>query len=102
MVNVAENIRQIRIEKGITQGVVADALGVDVASVSRIETGKQELKVSQLENISKVLQTEIIDLFTYPKKYIDKSTIKDAERVLISFEVSPKKRDELLKLVNDL
>lgn len=96
---VLENIKSIRLEKGITQEVLSDALGFDVANYSRIETGKQELRVSQLEIIAKVLQVEIIDLFTYPKIFVDKNSIDNAERISVTFEVSPDKRDILLNLV---
>lgn len=97
--NIIENIKIIRLEKGIKQEVLADALEFDVANYSRIENGKQELKVSQLEIIANVLKVEIIDLFTYPKIFVDKESISNAERISVTFEVSPDKRDILLNLV---
>ena len=97
--NVTENIKSIRLEKGITQEVIADALGFDVANYSRIENNKQELRVSQLEKIASVLGVRVIDLFTYPKEYVDKESVANAERISVIFEVSPDKRDILLNLV---
>ena len=44
--NAIENIRLIRVEKGIPQKKIADALNVDISVISNIETGKRELKVS--------------------------------------------------------
>lgn len=96
---VVENIKSIRLDKGIIQEVLADALDFDVANYSRIENGKQELRVSQLEIIAKTLRVEVIDLFTYPKIYVDKESISNADRISVTFEVSPDKRDILLNLV---
>ena len=61
-----ENIKKIRLDKGIPQKKIADALNLDNAVVSNIENGKRELKVSELEIIANCLEVSIIDLFTYP------------------------------------
>lgn len=97
--DIIRNIKNIRLEKGVNQEVIANELGFDIANWSRIENGKQELKVGQLEKIAKVLQVEVIDLFTYPKKYVDKDEISSTERISITFEVPSDKRDILLNLV---
>jgi len=101
IMDIIRNIKNIRLEKGVNQEVIANELGFDIANWSRIENGKQELKVGQLEKIAKVLQVEVIDLFTYPKKYVDKDEVGSAERISITFEVSPDKRDILLNLVTN-
>lgn len=97
--NVIENIKAIRKEKGITQQVIADALNYDIANWSRVENRKQDLKVNQLADIAMVLEVRVIDLFTYPKKFIDSDEVEAAERISVTFEVSPDKRDYLLKMV---
>ena len=99
--DIIRNIKNNRLEKGVNQEVIANELGFDIANWSRIENGKQELKVGQLEKIAKALQVEVIDLFTYPKKYVDKDEVGSAERISITFEVSPDKRDILLNLVTN-
>lgn len=98
--NVVENIKKIRIEKSINQELIAEALGVDVSVISNMENGKRELKVSELEKIANALREDVLYLFTYPKRFVDKDLIKDTtERISITFEVSPDKREHLLKLV---
>ena len=52
---IIENIKEIRINKGIPQKALADALSVDNAVISNIENGKRELKVAELENITNLL-----------------------------------------------
>ena len=49
--------------------------------------------------IAEVLKVDVIYLFTYPKTYVDASTIENSEKILVTFEVSPDKRDILLNLV---
>lgn len=97
--NVIENIKKIRQEKGLTQLDIAIALDFDQSNWNKIEKGTQQLKVNQLEKIAKLFGLEVIDLFTYPKKYVDSSTIENFERISVTFEISPDKRDVLLKLV---
>lgn len=97
--NIIENIREIRQEKGISQEDIATQLGFDQSNWNKIENGKQQLKVNQLEKIASVLGVELIYLFTYPKIYVDSSTLKNYERISVTFEISPDKRDVLLKLV---
>lgn len=97
--NVIENIKAIRKEKGITQQVIADALNYDIANWSRVENDKQDLRVNQLADIANVLSVRVIDLFTYPQKFVDAESIESAERISVTFEISPDKRDYLLKMV---
>ena len=61
---IIENIKEIRINKGIPQKALADALSVDNAVISNIENGKRELKVAELEYIANCLGVDVIDLFT--------------------------------------
>lgn len=98
--DIIKNIEEIRKSKAINQQVIADALGVDVAVISNIENRKRELKVSELEIISNALGVDVLYLFTYPKVFIDRDLVKEnADRISITFEVSPDKREHLLKLV---
>ena len=97
--NVLENIKKIRIENHINQELIAEALGCDVGNYSKIENGIQKLTVDRLEIIANVLRVRVIDLFTYPQKFVDKTTIENAEKISVTFEVSPDKRDILLNLV---
>lgn len=97
--DVIKNIREIRLQKGITQQVIADALNVDFSVVSNIEKGKRELKVKELDKIANALGVDLIYLFTYPKHYVAADSLQRNDSVSITFEVSPAKRDALLKMV---
>jgi len=97
--NVVDNIVKIRKEKGISQENIAFAINCDASNWNKIENGKQQLKVNHLAKIADILNVDITYLFTYPKKYVDASTIDNSERISVTFEVSPDKRDLLLGLV---
>ena len=53
------NLREIRKGKGLTQEELADAIGMDQASISRIENRKQPITVEQLRSIAQVLEVPI-------------------------------------------
>jgi len=48
---------------------------------------------------TQVLKVDLLYLFTYPKIYVDKDAIENYEKISVTFEVSPDKRDILLNLV---
>lgn len=97
---IFEAIKEIRLQKGINQQNIADALNLDVAVVSNIEKGKRDLRVKELEIISNALNVSVIDLFTYPDKYIKVSN-KDDEPIeaILQIKLRKDKKDQVLKLV---
>lgn len=46
--NVVKNIREIRLQKSISQSAIADELGVDVAVISNIERGNENFGLVNL------------------------------------------------------
>ena len=91
---IIRNIKNIRTQRGITQEVMAESLSINVAGYNRIENGKQELKVSQLEKIAKSLRLRVIDLFTYPDVY-ELRHKQNSTKVTVEFDVSA---NEMLNL----
>lgn len=87
--DIAKNIREIRLKKSINQQVLADALEVDVAVISNIEKGKRELRVNELEKIANVLEVSVADLMT---SYIMKEGIQTFEQLIIK---------NIIKIMND-
>lgn len=63
--NIGNRIRQLRLAKGMTISDMADAIGIDGANISRMETGKQKSFTEQsLSSYAKALGVEISELFT--------------------------------------
>ena len=92
--NVAENIKRIRLQKGI---------GVDVSVISNIENGKRELKVKELEIIAKCLQEDVLYLLTFPERYIHISEVSPKEdesvEAILQIKLRKDKKEQVLKLV---
>ncbi len=55
-------IKQLREERDLTQGDLADALKTTQSVVARIETGKQNITIEQISKISEVLGRPILSL----------------------------------------
>lgn len=53
---LAENLRRIRIEKGLTQSALAEGLGVSDRAVSRWERGTACPDVTLLPRLAQILQ----------------------------------------------
>lgn len=54
-----ENMKKIRLEKGMSQGDICRALGLDRAYISNVENGKQNLTISTMEKVAGALGVNI-------------------------------------------
>jgi len=54
-----ENMKKIRLEKGMSQGDICRTLGLDRAYISNVENGKQNLTISTMEKVAKALEVNI-------------------------------------------
>lgn len=97
--NILDNLKTIRLEKHLSQEAIAQEMDCDIATVSRIENGKKELKFRELEEFAKALRMRVIDVITYPAIYVPQDN-KEKKKVSVTFEVSPDERDLLLKMIN--
>lgn len=59
---ICDKIRAMRISKGMTQGDLAEAVGIGRSHICRIESGKFNFSLSHLLYIMKVLGIESIDI----------------------------------------
>jgi transcriptional regulator with XRE-family HTH domain len=66
---IIANIVQIRNLKRLSQSAIAQNLDVDVATISRIESGKIALSYKTLADIAKSLDMSVIDVITYPEVF---------------------------------
>lgn len=97
--DVVDTIKTLRLEKGITQKELADALNVDMATISNIERRKRPLRVSELEDFSNALGVRVVDLITYPQRYIPEVQTKSEVTASLTIQLEAEKKEQLLKLV---
>ena len=60
------NLRRIRKAQGYTQAQLANDIGVEISQISRIERGIINTSISNCNEISKALNTSILELFKFP------------------------------------
>jgi len=83
---ITTNIVQIRNYKRFSQSAIAEYLDVDVATISRIESGKIALTYKTLTDIANAFNMSVIDLITYPEVFT--SNKPSCTKVLIELEIS--------------
>jgi transcriptional regulator with XRE-family HTH domain len=99
---IFKNIEAIRKEKGLNQEVIAELLGVSQPAYSNWITRNHDMTYSRLSQIANILEVSVIDIITYPKRYIDADSImveNDTGKVAILFEVPSNNRELLLNIV---
>lgn len=62
LLKLGEHIRTIRVSKNITQEQLANEIGAEISQISRIERGIISTSISNLHNISKVLNIPLKEL----------------------------------------
>jgi transcriptional regulator with XRE-family HTH domain len=59
---LGNNIRKIRLKKGISQGDICRKLGVDRSYISNIEAGKKNLTLATIERVADALSVRSSEL----------------------------------------
>ncbi|MDR1544377.1 MAG: helix-turn-helix domain-containing protein [Prevotellaceae bacterium] len=103
MKSIIEKIKEIRQQKAYSQEYMATRLQMEQVGYGLIENGKRKLKYETLEQIALIFEINVIDIITYPKKYIDADSLvfesNGTEKVTVMFEVSAKNRERLINIV---
>ncbi len=100
MIDITKNIILIRKELGLTQEELAESLGVQPATYSRIESGKIQISFNRLTEIASCFNISIVDLITYPKKFVDSENMpKEQIKASLLIELNQDKKEQVLKLV---
>lgn len=77
---------------------ISEKIGITQAAYSNWEKGKRDLSYKNLLKIANALECTVMDIITYPNHYEIQAN-KSPEKVCVTFEVDPQKRDYLLRLV---
>lgn len=74
---LGQRIKELRTAKRLKQSELAEAIGIEPRSISKIESGAHFPKDTHLNNIASVLDVEIKDLFDF-------STLPEEKQDLIN------------------
>ena len=102
---VLANIIKIRNEKRKTQIDIASALGIDMSTYSKIESGKIALSVDRLAKIASSFELEVIDVLYWPHKYVKYDSLTAGEKsvlqpkVTVQIELSEEKKEKVLEMI---
>lgn len=71
-----KNLKKLREAKGFSQEGLAEAIGVEYQTISRIETGMYFTSYENLQKIAKALDLQIKDLFDFSEEELSKEELK--------------------------
>ena len=86
MLDLIQNIRTIRKQKGISQESVAYDLGIDYSTYGKIERGQISLTVDRLEKIAEILEVSVEGLYKWNEMHekASLSGMDKAEETIVS------------------
>lgn len=79
MESILSNIETIRKEKRIKQEVIAAELGIKQSSYSSYIIRESDITFSRLLHISNILGVSVVDIITYPDKYVAAAPEKECQ-----------------------
>lgn len=104
---IGNKIRDLRLAKGLKTKELADLIGVDQSTISKIETDKALPSLPTLESICEVLDVSLQDIFTDLESNLAREVAapygleSEAAKVLKGFiKLSEKERQIILDLIN--
>lgn len=101
VLKITDNLRKIIVDKGITQAAMASFMETDASQCSKILKGETRLRVDHLANIARCLNMSIIDIITYPEKYVSSKQVDNPIKASVTIQLSPEKRDKVLQMIFD-
>lgn len=100
---VVENLRKIMRDKKLTQATMAQYAQTTPSQFSKILNGSVQISIWQLSNIATSLSVNIIDIFTYPKIFIDLDSIRLDSRqevkATLTIELGQEKKDQVFRFI---
>ena len=94
---IGARVKKARLDRGWTQGRLAEAVGISASFLSNIEVGRQAMNVRTLLAISNVLNVSADWLLNTETDSGARAVSEEIERELAS--CTPKERDTILRLV---
>jgi DNA-binding XRE family transcriptional regulator len=80
-----QNLRVLRDLKGWNQETMAELLDLSKKAYERIEQGKTDVQLSRLEQIAKLFEVEVADLFNLDRGLIFKLSIHNSHTTITNY-----------------
>ena len=88
---LGKNIQNYRKIRNITQEKLAETIGIDTISLSKIETGKNYPTAENLAKIASILDVEVYELFISPEIKTNEELLKEISKSLNTLSKDNKK-----------
>lgn len=97
-------IKEIREKAGYNQFEMAEKMNISQSTYARFETKTTKIDLDRLEVFAKVLNMTIVDVITFPDRYINvvdigKEINRTEPEVIVQIKVTKSKREEILKTI---
>ena len=97
---IASNIRNILNAKGISQAELSRRTDLDTASISKIFSGQRGINLNDLSDISTALDVPVIDIITYPDRYVRAGAgEQEPLEAVLQIRLKKDKKDQVMKLI---
>ena len=97
---VGQKIQDIRKSKGITQEQLAEAVGLETVSISKIETGRSYPTSENLSKIAEILSVHPRDLYDFSYKKPKDKMLKEIFDKITKLSQSEKKLNLIYNIIN--
>ncbi len=96
---LGSRLRELRKRKNINQEKLAELIGVEPATISNIENGKNYPSLTNLENILNILEIEFCEVFDF---YHKDNTQNLLDKTIELMKSNPEKIEDIYKIVSAL
>lgn len=101
--SILERITKIRESQQVSKRALAAKIGLSESAYGRVESGETAMTYKQLANIASSLNMSVIDVITYPEKYVrqsdDARNTNEPIEAILQIRLMKDKRDQVLNLI---
>lgn len=96
---IIDNLIKIMNDRKLTKSAFADLITFSESKWNKISNGKQLLSLDELSIIAEKLQIREIDIYTYPKIYVELDSKNDKIKAQLTIELKESLRKQVLELI---
>ena len=97
MIQILENIKSIRKDKGYSQEWIATKLNMTQSGFAQIERGERGLLYSTVEQIALLFEMDVCEIVNFHRKIEQKPLFR--EKVFIQIEVDKEEKEQVLNII---
>lgn len=96
---VIDNLIKIMNDRKLTKSAFADLIMFPEPKWNKISNGRQALSIDELSLIADKLQIREMDIYTYPKIYVEFDAKHDGIKAQLTIELKETLRQQVLELI---